>query len=338
MSRIKGDAPPPRKKRSFFSTKIASLPPLQIVRPPSPTRTLPSDRVLAALQPDDKVVVAAKTFVKEQKRDDGGKDAVTNGDRTARTAAAAGTKAQGGTVPPPSKRQFGAKARKAPIAKVLPKRAVSSAGAGIAQRIKDKSAMAARKFTLRSRAPGETTQPQRTMHTATPRTLPEAKPSATTATPSAKESAASSSSSKAVSQQLLRVVSANTMERSQSSTSSNTTDVNPGKRKEYMSAGLYCQDAEPPSERALVNKVLDSRVPVKRGPGRPRKSQPPPADGNMTFPPLPLDHGMVHFFEKEHEFVLPYNILWESETGALDGKKRPPAYRKLRSSTCHCLT
>jgi hypothetical protein len=73
------------------------------------------------------------------------------------------------------------------------------------------------------------------------------------------------------------------MERSQSSTSSNTTDVNPGKRKEYMSAGLYCQDAEPPSERALVNKVLDSRVPVKRGPGRPRKSQPPPADGNMTF-------------------------------------------------------
>ncbi|KAL1408172.1 hypothetical protein Q8F55_004977 [Vanrija albida] len=328
MSRIKADSAPPRKKRSFFSTKIASLPPLQIVRPPSPSRALPSDRVLAALQPDDKVVVAAKTFVKEHMGDDG---AAANGDRPARAV----NKAPGaGALPPPSKRVFGAKARKPVIPKVLPKRAVSSAaGTGIAQRIKDKSAMAARKFTLRSRPPAETGRPQRTMHTATPRTLPEAKTMTPTPTASAKEVTASASSSKLVPAQLLRVVSANTMERSQSSTTtSSNTDINPGKRKEYMTAGLYCQDAEPPSERALFNKVLDSRIPVKRGPGRPRKSQPPPPDSNMTFPPLPLDHGLVHFFEKEHEFVLPYNILWESETGALDGKKRPPAYRKLRSN------
>jgi hypothetical protein len=131
-------------------------------------------------------------------------------------------------------------------------------------------------------------------------------------------------------------------------------EPNPGKRKQFLESGLYCQDEEPSQDRMLVNRVLDSREPPKkRGPGRPRKSDtasvaggsnemspiPRPEGEPVSFPPLPLEyHFNVFFGDEEREFLLPYNIMWESETGALDGKKRPPFYQKLRTSESRVQT
>lgn len=125
----------------------------------------------------------------------------------------------------------------------------------------------------------------------------------------------------------------------------------PGGKKEYMAAGFYCQNANAKSPHKLVSKVLKKHQVVKKVKrrGKGKKVERPKRGGvaaqastteekenaenaENAFPPLPYDHGYDHFFGKEHEFVLPYNIQWEAENGSLDGKKKPMPYQKLRGS------
>lgn len=102
--------------------------------------------------------------------------------------------------------------------------------------------------------------------------------------------------------------------------------------KEYMEAGFYCQDNLARSPHKLINKVLQRRETEERL--KTRKS------GGLrinfldrpSFPPLPYDYGYQLFFEEEQDFVLPFDIRREAETGRLDAKKRPTAYSKLRAS------
>ncbi|WWD08091.1 hypothetical protein V865_006202 [Kwoniella europaea PYCC6329] len=135
-------------------------------------------------------------------------------------------------------------------------------------------------------------------------------------------------------------------------------------KKEYMTAGFYCQDPHPPSTRQLHNKILSIRkteskntknqskskkidIPV----GRSTRSKQASSSSTTTtttttkktnasaskdeqkvsvsFPPLPYDHGYDLFFNQEHEFTLPYNIMKEKLDGKLDGKKKPMAYSKI---------
>ncbi|KAL7424382.1 hypothetical protein Q5752_000064 [Cryptotrichosporon argae] len=115
-------------------------------------------------------------------------------------------------------------------------------------------------------------------------------------------------------------------------------EPHPARKKEFMAAGLYCQDATPPPDRTLVSRAAAASDAPSIPRGRKRTSTASAsastsADGQASsFPPLPLDHGYRKFFETEHEFQLPYNIMWESERGVLDGKKRPPLFQKLRSN------
>lgn len=303
---------PPKKKRTFFSaTKLPALP---LARAPSPPRAVSSDRILAALQPDAHVVVAAKNFVKDKMGDD--KWEIADKTRVTRGAAAA-------AVPQPVMKRRGRPPRKAPVAKVQAKVvAVGSTTNVVAQRLKAKTAVVARKITLRTRVP--------TPPAAAPETVsqePVAGPSTSRAPPSAPAVAGVPGPSTVV---------------KDSSIQSAPMDQSPNKRKDYMTAGLYCDEEQPTEEGILVNRVLAIRgQTAKRGPGRPRKSTaaaaaplaaPISRAEEVSFPPLPIDHGNVHFFGTQREFRLPYDIMWESEQGALDGKKRPPAYTKLRSS------
>lgn len=316
MPRLKASSQqvPPRKKRTFFSAN--KLPALPLARAPSPPRAVSSDRVLAALQPDAHVVVAAKNFVKDKMGDD--KWEIADKTRVTRGAAAAAS-----TTLPLKRR--GRPARKAPIAKVQPKVvAVGGVTGTIGQRIKAtaiQTATVARKITLRTRAPTTPATSTTTSDAEEEDEVDEEDEEHTLEPPVAGPSNTSSSAAPVA-----------------NAAPKEAPEPNPSKMKDYMTAGFYCQDEQPSSDRVLVNRVLAQRgEPVKRGPGRPRKSAPmppiPTAEGEgVSFPPLPLDHGHVHFFGTEREFVLPYNIMWESETGALDGKKRPPFYTKLRSS------
>jgi hypothetical protein len=118
-----------------------------------------------------------------------------------------------------------------------------------------------------------------------------------------------------------------------------------GSTKSYMAAGFYCQDANAKSPFKLVNRVLsegallspvntkykrslaaNSLLPAAKRISTATKEKP------ISFPPLPYDHGYQHFFGEEHDFVLPYNIQQEAETGALNSKKKPAPYQKLRGS------
>jgi hypothetical protein len=112
-------------------------------------------------------------------------------------------------------------------------------------------------------------------------------------------------------------------------------------KKDYMTSGLYCQNATAESPHKLINKVLDRRqAELKQlraaAKGKSRARSPPTTNG-PSFPPLPYDHGYQHFFGQEHEFKLPYNIQYEAESGALDGKKKPSPYQKIRGSESRTL-
>lgn len=109
--------------------------------------------------------------------------------------------------------------------------------------------------------------------------------------------------------------------------------ANPSQKKEYLSAGMFCDEPVPPRDYQLVNRVLATRQDSKK-----KKLN---NDGELdrryvsddtSFPPLPEPKGMVELFEKEHEFKLPYDLVWESESGILDDKKRPPQYEMITSS------
>jgi len=99
--------------------------------------------------------------------------------------------------------------------------------------------------------------------------------------------------------------------------------------KEYMTSGFYCQDANAKSPFKLVNKVLgQSAGPSKLG----KRKAATQLTKDLSFPPLPYDHGFEHFFGKEHDFVLPYNIHKDATSGALNDKKKPAPYQKIRAS------
>ncbi|WVQ68838.1 uncharacterized protein L199_007047 [Kwoniella botswanensis] len=129
-------------------------------------------------------------------------------------------------------------------------------------------------------------------------------------------------------------------------------------KKEYMTAGFYCQDPHPPSTKQLHNKILSIRkteskntknqskskkvdIPVGRSTRSKQASSSTTTKKtnasalkdeqkvSVSFPPLPYDHGYDLFFNQEHEFTLPYNIMKEKLDGKLDGKKKPMAYSKI---------
>lgn len=320
---------PPRKKRSFFSS---ALPILGIVRPPSPPRAVPSDRVLAALQPDTSAVIAAANFVNNES----GEEKYEIKDKARVTQSAGAIKKVIKKTLPVSKR-IGRIQRKVPSAKITAKRVALGSGSTIAQRLKEKSKDKGeggpRKIILRSR-----TAPSATESTPTPVVTVAAPPPPSTATPPETKAVPVSKAKPAVKFQLSLSVSESTppIASSSSNSSQEPKEVNPFKKKEFMDMGLYCQDAEPADEAQLVERVLFHKG--YRRPGRPRKSIqylppiPTPENQPVSFPPLPLDFGYVRFFGQEHEFALPYYMLWERESGALDGKKRPPFFAKIRTS------
>ncbi|CAK9784313.1 unnamed protein product [Cutaneotrichosporon oleaginosum] len=354
-------APPPKqhgKVRRFFSNKVHPLPFLDILAPSPSPRPVASERVLAALQPDAEVVVAAKTFVKEKMGDD--KYDVVEKDK-ARVTRTATARESGITKAIPNRATSAvkpvgrvSKLHKVSSAKTVPKRMALGLGlrGTVASRLKtsargrDKEEPVTRKSTLRSNTVPSATD-STSIHTpniasqvssvATPPasgSSSHAAPAATvTPAPVAKPAlhldAAPHMSGITVGAQMLNVG------------PQVAKDTNPARSKEYMNAGLYCQDENPAPEAVLVERVLRYKGFRKRG--RPRKSLqqlppiPTPADTEPSFPPLPLDHGYRMFFETETEFRLPYNIMWERDTGALDGKKRPPPFGKLRSSEYRAL-
>lgn len=101
----------------------------------------------------------------------------------------------------------------------------------------------------------------------------------------------------------------------------------PAKPKEYLHAGFYCQQADI-SPSPLITAAL-----AKKPKGRGKAVLGP------SFPPLPIEYGAITFFERENDFVLPYDIATEYEHGKLGGKKVPEKYTKLRGSKffgCSC--
>ncbi|KAK8846627.1 hypothetical protein IAR55_005714 [Kwoniella newhampshirensis] len=150
-----------------------------------------------------------------------------------------------------------------------------------------------------------------------------------------------------------------------------TTGPRPPK-KDYMTAGFYCQNTTPSSSGTLVSKIVrlheteqkanrlstkfkmseeKKELSQKRNESRATRASTKPtvtpatsttqiqstaqmltAVDRPTFPPLPYDHGYDFFFGQEHEFVLPYNIRVEKENGLLDGKKKPAPFQKIRAS------
>lgn len=280
---------PPRKKRRFFSA--VGLPPLQIVRPASSSPAIASDRVLAALQPDAQVVIAAKTFVKEKMGDDKwevadkSKEEASKARVTRHTVAVASLPPTKRRSPPP---------RKVPVAKVQPKRLAVGSGSSIAQRIKAKTAVGIRKITLRSHAPPKPAPP--------PLPTPVVQP--TVAIP--------------------KII----LKQKATDTSTTSEEPNPSKRKLFRTSGLYSNDG------SLADQVLEYRKQQPKKRGRPSKTAPIPTTTNpsVSFPPLPQGSHYDKFFGQVQEFKLPFNIMWESETGALDSKKRHPFYQKIRTS------
>jgi hypothetical protein len=109
--------------------------------------------------------------------------------------------------------------------------------------------------------------------------------------------------------------------------------------KEYMEAGFYCQHDQGTLSHNLVEKVLLRRQAEENAKSRPYKKGGIKVAGLgvPAFPPLPYDYGYELFFGEEQDFVLPFNIRREAESGQLDGKKKPAAYSKLRASKCWAL-
>lgn len=345
-------APLPKREgkvRRFFS-KVIPLPPfLQVAAAPSSPRPVTSERVLAALQPDAEVVDAAKTFVKEKMGDDK-YEVVTARAPVTRTAAATGTgirkailtgKPTAGTpgtgkLPGRRGRPPG-KLHKASSAKTVVKRVAIGTGlrgtvasrlkANARAREKEEPVTRSRKSTLRSH-----TAPHATESTPAP-------PSTVASSAASVPTSGSPTAAKVTPPPSIRFsLSLNPGPRAEGITvgSQEVREANPAKRKEYMTAGLYCQDEHPPEEAQLVERILQYKG--IRKPGRPRKSIqflppiPTPEGMHPSFPPFPLDHGYRMFFDKEVEFRLPFNIMWERDSGALDGKKRPPSFGKLRTN------
>jgi hypothetical protein len=109
--------------------------------------------------------------------------------------------------------------------------------------------------------------------------------------------------------------------------STSTSAAATSKGKQYMTAGFYCQDANAKSPYKLINKILGT----KKGGSR-RNVAASTGIGGLSFPPLPYDHGYEHFFGREHDFVLPFNIHNAASNGALNDKKKPAPYQKVRGS------
>lgn len=111
--------------------------------------------------------------------------------------------------------------------------------------------------------------------------------------------------------------------------------ANPANKKKYMSAGIYCDEPIPPRDYQLVNRVLATRreplKALKRGQGEDSQSSRYTFE-DATFPPLPDGRALTDFFEKEHDFKLPYDIIWEGRSGVLDSRWQPPAYEHITSS------
>lgn len=106
--------------------------------------------------------------------------------------------------------------------------------------------------------------------------------------------------------------------------------------KEYMKAGFYCQDDEATLSHTLVEKVLLRRQAEENTKSKSKSKGTMKVAGlsGAMFPPLPYDYGYQLFFAEEQDFVLPFNIRREAESGRLDGKKKPAAYSKIRASEC----
>lgn len=325
--------PPPKpqgKVRRFFSKNVPLPSFLKVPAAATPPpRPVTSERVLAALQPDTEVVVAAKTFVKEKMGDN--KYEVADKTRVTRTAAGSRTGIRKAIpVAKPVGRPPGV--HKVSTSKAVTKRLAIGAGlkGSVASRLKANARgqePVTRKSTLRSH-----TVPRATESTPAPASTvapPAVSASTSRATPAAQTTPAPSTR---------LALSVNPAPRAEGITvgSQEVREANPARSKEYMHAGLYCQDEHPPEEAQLAERVLYHKG--VRKPGRPRKSIqslppiPTPEGMEPSFPPFPLDHGYRMFFEQESEFRLPYNIMWERDSGALDGKKRPPSFGKLRTS------
>ena len=102
----------------------------------------------------------------------------------------------------------------------------------------------------------------------------------------------------------------------------NLVATQPSRTKDFLQAGLYCQDADA-SPSPLITDLL-----AKKSKGRGKAK----SHATSTFPPLPIEHGVVTFLNRQNDFVLPYNIVRDFENGRLGAKKVPEKYTKLRGS------
>lgn len=358
-SKLAAATEPPRKKRNFFSKPGMIHPVLALAQPTPYQRQVSSDRVLAALQPDKAVVVAAKTFVKEKMGDD-----KYDQPDTARVTRGVAAEVSG------TRRH--ARPRAVPTARTTPKHyALGSETSTIGKRVRATtkaatSSMAStagsitRKIKLRStqvenalaeastaaEPPSEVASASEPVseHSVEPATAPtSALPPSPTPAPVEPSPKPSPQPTPQLPEPVIDPALMDDPEPQpevpeagpSTMLAEEHTEQEPAD-KEYMEAGFYCTDPHPEAEKVLVNRILAERgepLPVKRR-GRPRKSDSPLAplatvDGAISFPPLPTDFGYIQFFETEHEFALPYDIIKEGESGALDGRRRPPTYEKL---------
>lgn len=353
-SKLAAEAEPPRKKRNFFSKPGSNLPVLRLAQAPSPQRQVSSDRILAALQPDKAVVVAAKTFVKDKMGDD--KYDVPVKEDSARV-----TRGAAAEVTQVKKR---GRPRKVPVGKTTPKSYAVGSDVSIGQRIKATARAAvastagsiARRITLRSTRPLKTSpaSPESvplTSHTesappsepepaprfrarakrrpqAAVKPLPKPAPKVTRGG-ATMGGATRGGATRRRGRPPRRIPtpeeeSEEESDEEESDETESEPQPEPKPAKVYMDAGFFCRNASPDANDTLVNRILAERA----------EANGYSANEPTSFPPLPLDIGYTQFFEQENDFALPYDIVQEGESGKLDGKQRPAYYEEIECSGC----